>query len=450
MLGIEWQILLTLFLILINAFFVAAEFAIVKVRGAHIDDLARRGSPLARFASKVVHNLDSSLAAAQLGITFASLGLGWIGEPAVAQVIEPVFRSINVTSPAVVQSVSFAVAFALITILHIIIGEQMPKFLGIRRSQEVALWTSLPLWLFSGFFFPLLWLLNLCANGLLHLFGVQTVNAQELAHSEEELRILLSESQRQGALPAEKATMIENVLDLAERTVTEIVMPRPDIDYLSLNKSWEDNLDIIYRTGHTRYPLCETDLDHVIGMVHIKDIFLKKVGIKSSADLLKIKREVLFVPGSRPIESLQQDFQQRRLHLAVVVDEYGSTAGLVTMEDVLEELVGEIHDEFDTEPPQLRQTDEGAVIDGQMLIADVTHALSLPEVEVKDAHTIAGYIHAQLGRIGHIGDTVTLDSQTVKILEMSGRRITRVLIAPQQPLQLSQEETQLQLAVSGR
>jgi len=450
MLGIEWQILLTLFLILINAFFVAAEFAIVKVRGAHIDDLARRGSPLARFASKVVHNLDSSLAAAQLGITFASLGLGWIGEPAVAQVIEPVFRSINVTSPAVVQSVSFAVAFALITILHIIIGEQMPKFLGIRRSQEVALWTSLPLWLFSGFFFPLLWLLNLCANGLLHLFGVQTVNAQELAHSEEELRILLSESQRQGALPAEKATMIENVLDLAERTVTEIVMPRPDIDYLSLNKSWEDNLDIIYRTGHTRYPLCETDLDHVIGMVHIKDIFLKKVGIKSSADLLKIKREVLFVPGSRPIESLQQDFQQRRLHLAVVVDEYGSTAGLVTMEDVLEELVGEIHDEFDTEPPQLRQTDEGAVIDGQMLIADVTHALSLPEVEVKDAHTIAGYIHAQLGRIGHIGDTVTLDSHTVKILEMSGRRITRVLIAPQQPLQLSQEETQLQLAVSGR
>lgn len=447
MLGIEWQILLTLFLILVNAFFVAAEFAIVKVRGAHIDDLARRGSPLARFASKVVHNLDSSLAAAQLGITFASLGLGWVGEPAVAYVVEPVLSSVSFTSQAVIHSVSFAVAFALITILHIIVGEQMPKFLGIRRSQEVALWTSLPLWLFSGFFFPFLWLLNVCANGLLRLFGVQTVNAQELAHSEEELRVILSESQRQGALPAEKATMIENVLDLAERTVTEIMMPRPDIDYLSLNKSWEDNLDIIYRTGHTRYPLCETDLDHVIGMVHIKDIFLKKVDIKNSADLLKLKREVLFVPGSRPLEGLQQEFQQRRLHLAVVVDEYGSTAGLVTMEDVLEELVGEIHDEFDTEPPQLRQTDEGAIVDGQMLIADVTHALGLPEVEVKDAHTIAGYIHAQLGRIGHIGDAVMLDSQTVKILEMSGRRITRVLITPQQPLE---PEAEIPLVVATR
>ncbi len=447
MFGVEEQLLLTLFLVFVNAFFVAAEFAIVKVRGAHIDDLARRGSPLARFASKVVHNLDSSLAAAQLGITFASLGLGWIGEPAVAQVLTPLFSALNITSPAVLHSVSFAVAFALITILHIVVGEQMPKFLGIRRSQEVALWTSLPLWLFSGFFYPFLWLLNLCANGLLRLFGVRTVNAQELAHSEEELRVILSESQRQGALPAEKATMIENVLDLAERTVTEIMMPRPDIDYLALNKSWEDNLDIIYRTGHTRYPLCETDLDHVIGMVHIKDIFLKKVDIKSSADLLKIKREVLFVPDSRPIEGLQQDFQQRRLHLAVVIDEYGSTAGLVTMENVLEELVGEIHDEFDTEPPQLRQTDEGAVVDGQMLIADVTHTLGLPEVAVKDAHTIAGYIHAQLGRIGHIGDTVTLDSQTVKILEMSGRRITRVLITPQLP---PEPEAEIRLVAATR
>ena len=446
MFAIEGQLLLTLFLVFVNAFFVAAEFAIVKVRGSHIDDLARRGSPLARFASKVVHNLDASLAAAQLGITFASLGLGWIGEPAVAQIIEPVLSTLSITSPAIIHSVAFGIAFTLITILHIIIGEQMPKFLGIRKAQEVALWTSLPLWLFSSVFFPFLWLLNRCANGLLHLFGVRTINSQEIAHSEEELRIILSESQRQGALPVEKATMIENVLDLAERTVTEVMMPRPDIDYVALNRSWEDNLNTIYRTGHTRYPLCETDLDHVIGIVHIKDIFLRKIEIKNSTDLLKLKRDVLFVPGSRPIEGLQHDFQQRRLHMAVVVDEYGSTAGLVTMEDVLEELVGEIHDEFDTEPPQLRHTEEGAIVDGQMLIADVTHALGLPEVAVKDAHTIAGYVHAQLGRIGRIGDTVALDSQTVKILEMSGRRITRVLITSQP----HRQENEFSLAIAAR
>src|SRR5262245_6161363 len=326
MAGIEWQLFITVCLIFANAFFVAAEFAIVKVRGAHIDDLARRGSPLAGFASKVIHNLDASLAAAQLGITFASLGLGWVGEPAVAQVLEPLFLLLGIVSPAVVHTFSFAVAFALITALHIIIGEQMPKFLGIRKPQEVALWTSLPLWLFSVFFSPALWLLNLFANGLLRLIGVKA-SAQELAHSEEELRVILTESQRHGSLPAEKAELLENVLDLSERTVTEIMVPRPDIDCLSLAKSWEENLATIYNTGHTRYPLCETDLDHVVGFVHIKDIFLQNAEVKSSADLLKIKREVLFVPASRPVPGLQQDFQQRRSHMAVVVDEYGSTTG---------------------------------------------------------------------------------------------------------------------------
>lgn len=445
MTGVEWQLFITVCLILANAFFVAAEFAIVKVRGAHIDDLARRGSPLAGFASKVIHNLDTSLAAAQLGITFASLGLGWVGEPAVAQVIEPLFLLIGIASPAVVHTFSFAVAFALITALHIIIGEQMPKFLGIRKPQEVALWTSLPLWLFSVFFSPALWLLNLSANGLLRLCGVKA-SAQELAHSEEELRVILTESQRHGSLPAEKATLLENVLDLSERTVMEIMVPRPDIDCLSLAKSWEENLSTIYNTGHTRYPLCETDLDHVVGLVHIKDIFLQNAEVKNSAYLLKIKREVLFVPASRPVPGLQQDFQQRRSHMAMVVDEYGSTAGLVTMEDVLEELVGEIQDEFDAEPPKVNQTPEGAVIDGQMPLADATAALGLPQVEVKDTHTIGGYVHAQLGRIGRIGDTVLLDSHTVKIIEMSGRRITRVLVAPQPS---SQPEDPLPIAASG-
>ncbi|MBI3798384.1 MAG: HlyC/CorC family transporter, partial [Deltaproteobacteria bacterium] len=318
MLGVGWQIVITGGLILANAFFVAAEFALVKVRGARIEDLARRGSPLARVARRVINDLDASLAAAQLGVTFASLGLGWIGEPAVAQIIEPLLNLVGIGSPTAVHGFSFAVAFALITALHIIVGEQMPKFLGIRNSQEVALWTSLPFLLFSWCFYPLLWLLNAAANGLLRLFGVPEANTQELDHSEEELRVILSESQRHGALSAGKVNLLENVLDLAGRTVMEIMVPRPDIDHLSLSKTWKENLEIIYRTGHTRYPLCETDIDHVIGMVHIKDIFLQRIEIKSPADLFKIKREVLLVPESRPLEALQQDFQQRRLHMAIV------------------------------------------------------------------------------------------------------------------------------------
>ncbi len=433
MLSIEWQLLLTLFLLLANAFFVAAEFAIVKVRGARIDDLARRGSPLANVARKIIHNLDASLAAAQLGVTFASLGLGWIGEPAVAHVLQPLLSHVGLTSPETVHTIAFAVAFAIITAIHIIVGEQMPKFLGIRKPQEVALWTSLPFLLFSWCFYPVLWLLNVSANGLLKLCGVHDIKVQDLAHSEEELRLILSESQRHGALSAGKVNLLENVLDLAGRTVMEIMSPRPDIDHLSLEKRWQENLEIIYRTGHTRYPLCETDIDHVIGIIHIKDIFLQRIDIKTSADLMKIKREVLFIPESRPVEALQQDFQQRRLHMAVVIDEYGSTSGLVTMEDVLEELVGEIQDEFDSEPPKLEQTAEGAIVDGQTQLADVTEALGLESVEVKDARTIGGYVNAQLGRIGRIGDTVELDGHVVKILEMSDRRIMRVLIVPPSP-----------------
>jgi CBS domain containing-hemolysin-like protein len=444
MLGVGWQLVITCGLILANAFFVAAEFALVKVRGARIEDLARRGSPLARVARKVINNLDASLAAAQLGVTFASLGLGWIGEPAVAQGIEPLLNLIGIWSPAVVHGFSFAVAFALITALHIIVGEQMPKFLGIRNPQEVALWTSLPFLLFSWCFYPALWLLNACANGLLRLLGVRDVSAQDLAHSEEELRVILSESQRHGALSAGKVNLLENVLDMAGRTTMEIMVPRPDIDYLSLSKNWKENLETIYRTGHTRYPLCETDIDQVGGMVHIKDIFLQRIEIKSPADLLKIKREILFVPESRPVEALQQDFQQRRLHMAMVVDEYGSTTGLVTLEDVLEELVGEIQDEFDAEPPKLEHTAAGTVVDGQMPLAEVITALGLAQVEVKDTHTIGGYVNAQLGRIARIGDTVELDEHLVKVLEMNGRRITRVLIAP------LAAEAPLQAAASGK
>ena len=444
MLGGGWQLVITCGLILANAFFVAAEFALVKVRGARIEDLARRGSPLARVALKVINNLDASLAAAQLGVTLASLGLGWIGEPAVAQVLEPLLNFIGIWSLAAVHGFSFAVAFALITALHIIVGEQMPKFLGIRNPQEVALWTSLPFLLFSWCFYPALWALNACANSLLRLLGVRDVSAQDLAHSEEELRVILSESQRHGALSAGKVNLLENVLDMAGRTTMEIMVPRPDLDYLSLSKNWKENLETIYRTGHTRYPLCETDIDHVVGMVHIKDIFLQRIEIKSPADLLKIKREILFVPESRPVEALQQDFQQRRLHMAIVVDEYGSTTGLVTLEDVLEELVGEIQDEFDAEPPKLKHTVEGAVVDGQMPLAEVTDALGLAQVEIKDTHTIGGYVNARLGRIARIGDTVELEEHRVKVLEMSGRRITRVLLTSPTP------EAPLQAAASGK
>lgn len=423
------QILIAFCLVLLNAFFVAAEFAIIKMRGAPIEDLVRQGTPLARIAQKVIRNLDTSLSAAQLGVTFASLGLGWIGEPAFARLLTPGLYALGVWSETAVHGIAFTAAFAVIAALHIVLGELMPKSLAIRKPREVALWTSLPFWLFYLGFYPAMWLLNAASDALLRLFGVRTVNMQELARSEEELHIILSESQRHDALTADKVNLLESVLDYANLTVAEIMKPRQDIDFLSLQKSWEDNLSIIYRTGHTRYPLCEGNVDHAIGMVHIKDIFLRRAEIKSSADLLKIKREVLFVPETRPVELLLRDFQQRRLHMVMVVDEYGITAGLATMEDVLEELVGEIQDEFDAEPPRLQKTPEGYIVDGLMLVGEMAEELGI-EVEVKNAHTLGGYVHTQLGRIAQVGDVVTLDSYEVRVIEMGGQRITKLLVVP--------------------
>jgi CBS domain containing-hemolysin-like protein len=430
MFGTELQIFIVFCLVFLNAFFVAVEFAIIKMRSAHLEDLFHQGDPLARIAQKVIRNLDTSLFATQLGVTFASLGLGWIGEPAFARLLTPGLQTLGIRSETAVHSIAFTAAFAIIAALHMVLGKLLPKFIAIRKPRGVVLWTSLPFWLFYLGFYPAMWLLNAASNGLLRLFGVHAVGTQELAHSEEELRTILSESQRYNALTADKINLLESVLDYADLTVAEIIKPRQDVDFLSLQRSWQDNLSIIYRTGHTRYPLCEGDVDHPIGMIHIKDIFLHRDEVKSSTDLLRIKRQVLFVPQTRPVELLLRDFQQGRLHMAIVVDEYGITVGLVTMEDVLEELVGEIQDEFDAELPRLQKTPEGYVVDGLILVEEMADELGI-EVEVNGVHTLGGYVHTQLGRIARVGDVVALDSYEVRVMEMGGQRVTKLLVMPQ-------------------
>ena len=425
------QILIAFCLVFLNAFFVAAEFAIIRVRNVRSEDLSLPDSFWARITQKVMPHLDTSLSAARLGFALATLGLGWIGGPALARLLTPGLQALGIGSEIALHGIAFTAAFAIIVALHIVLGELIPESLAIRKPREVVLWTSLPLWLFYLCFYPMIWLLNAASNGLLRLFGVPSVDRQELAHSEGELRTILSESQRHEALTEDKINLLESVLDYANLTVAEIMKPRQDIDFLSLQKSWEDNLSLIYHTGHTRYPLCEGDVDHAIGMIHIKDIFLHRTEVKSSADLLKIKREALFVPETRPVELLLRDFQQSRLHMAVIVNEYGTTAGLVTMEDVLEELVGEIQDEFDAEPPKLQKTAEGYVVDGLIQVGEIAAELGI-EVEAKNAHTLGGYVHTQLGRIAQVGDVVTLDSYEARVIEMEGRRITKLLVTPPQ------------------
>lgn len=421
-------LLLAAFLVFLNAFFVAAEFAIVKVRSTRVQELVREGVRGSGAIQAAIQNIDSYLSATQLGITLASLGLGWIGEPAFASLVAPALAAVGIWSATVVHSVSVTLAFALITFLHIVLGELAPKSLAIRRPEETSLVVAPLLRLFYRFFYPALWFLNASSNFFLRLLYIAPASESELAHSEEELRLLLAESHRIGTLSASKRKLLENVFDYTRRSAKHIMVPRAEIVYLSLLRSFEENLETIRQSQHTRYPLCDTDIDHVIGMIHAKDLF-QSPGQAETADLVKIKRDILFVPESRPLDLLQRDFQQRRVHMAVVVDEYGGTSGLVTLEDILEEIVGEIQDEFDTEAPRMEATPDGYLVDGLVLLDELANRLGIPVPEHESA-TLGGFVIARLGRIARIGDSVGLDGYTAKVIELKGRRVSKLLLMP--------------------
>jgi CBS domain containing-hemolysin-like protein len=413
-------------LVFLNAFFVAAEFAIVKVRSTRVQELVREGVRGSMAAQGAIQNLDAYLSATQLGITLASLGLGWIGEPAFAGLLTPILAAIGIWSANVVHSIALAIAFAAITFLHIVLGELAPKSLAIRRPEDVSLLVSPPLQLFYRIFYPALWFLNASSSLILRLLYIAPASESELAHSEEELRLLLAESHRTGTLSASKRKLLENVFDYTRRSAKHIMVPRAEIVYLSLARPVAENLDTIRQSQHTRYPLCDADIDHVVGMIHSKDLF-QPMGVQHPADLLKLKRDILFVPESRPLELLQRDFQQRRVHMAIVVDEYGGTSGLVTLEDILEEIVGEIQDEFDTETPRMEATADGYVVDGLVLLDEIAERLGV-EIPEHESATLGGFVIARLGRIARIGDTVDLNGYQAKVVEMKGRRVSKLLL----------------------
>jgi len=413
-------------LVLINAFFVAAEFAMVRVRTTRIASLAEEGHWQVRAVAAIQARLDAFLSATQLGITLSSLGLGWIGEPAFAHLLAPAFAKLGIESATVIQNASVAVAFATITFLHIVVGELAPKSYAIRATERVALLVALPMRIFQLVVWPALWLLQRASRLTLRLVGVTAETSGE-AHSEEELRILLAESHRVGALSGAKRELLENVIDYTERTARHVMIPRADIKYLSLARSIDENLAVVTQSTNTRFPLATTDIDHLIGMVHVKDLFNRRDHIRASEDLTTVKRELLFVPETRPLDALQRDFQQSRTHMAIIVDEYGGTSGLVTLEDVIEEIVGEIQDEFDREPPAVVETPDGLVFDGLCLIDDVGERLGVKLPESADVSTLGGFVTAQVGRIPRQGDRIPCDGYELRVIEIRGRRVTKVL-----------------------
>src|SRR6266436_5522452 len=355
--GIAINIVIIVALILFNAFFVAAESALVKIRETQLDTLVAKGHRRAKIARHIIGNLNSFLSATQLGITMASLGLGWVGEPLFTRVLSPLLLRLGVHSDAMLHSISFALGFSALTFLHISAGELAPKWTAIDKPLPIALWIAQPLRWFYIASYPFNWLLNRTARWILALVGIEAAGESERAHSEEELRLVVAASQKQAGATALGRDIVLNALDLRRRVAREVMRPRQEITALDTEASIAECLEVAEKTRYSRFPLCEKgDLDKTLGVVHIKDLYAMRLKARSGADLLPVTRKLIYVPETARLEKLLQLFLDRKLHMAIVVDEYGGTMGMVALENVLEELVGQIQDEFDQEKPLLVKT----------------------------------------------------------------------------------------------
>ncbi len=347
------QLLMAAALVLANAFFVMVEFSIVKTRLTRLEELSAKGYTNATVAKELVHHLDEYLSATQLGITIASLGLGWIGEPAMARLLEPWVHAFWPTAPqAVIHGIAFGVAFVAITFLHVILGELMPKSIAIQYSERSAMLIARPMrWFYRAFYWPLT-ALNRTSNLLLRLIGFKPASGEEMVHSEEELRMLISSAEEHGKFPLRRLLLFENMFDFASQKVKDVMTPRDNVDFLSSRRIWEENLAVIRTRRQTRYPLCEGSLDQSLGYVHMMDVavHLTGAGAQEAPDLMKLRRDLPVVREDAALESVLTDFQLKKLHMALVKTAAGQVVGLVTMEDILEELVGEIRDEFEPLP----------------------------------------------------------------------------------------------------
>lgn len=401
-------LLLTLALVLGNGFFVAAEFALVKVRAQQLDVEIARGSPLAGLAKHLVDHLDSYLSAAQLGVTLSSLGLGWVGEPVVSGLLRPLFELADLPDPAA-RAISVVVGFAVLASLHVVVGEAAPKSLAVARPVGTSLVVALPLRAFHFVTRPILVVLDLAAKLLLRLVGIEPASTSNLAVQADELRQIAAQSVAGGALSTDQGEMLSNVFTFSDRVAHEIMVPRPKVHGIDLQAPLEESLAHALKAGHSRYPLFDGDLDHIVGVLHLKDLLPHAMDGTAPSDLRSLAREPLFVPGAMSAQRLLQTFQRRRTHLAIVLDEYGGVDGITTLEDVLEELVGDIQDEYDTEQSAIVETELGYLVDGGTLVDEVAELVGVPwEVFDTDATTLAGYLMEQLERVPKLGDEVEL------------------------------------------
>ncbi|NGQ95396.1 HlyC/CorC family transporter [Brevibacillus sp. SYP-B805] len=419
-----FNLVLVLFLVFLNAFFVATEFALVRVRESRIAQLVSEGNQLARTVESVIDQLDAYLSACQLGITLASLGLGWVGEPAVARLFQPLFTYFNIGEPWN-GTISFLIAFSIITFLHIVLGELAPKSLAIQRSEWISLHVARPIRLFYRVMYPFIAFLNWTAAKILGLFGIKA-DSHEEAHTEEEIRILVSESHKSGLIDQTELMLVDNIFDFSETMAREIMVPRTDMIVLNLRDRFEHSVNLVKNGRYTRYPVVDGDKDHVVGSLHIKDL-LTHVLQGGEGGLEAIMRPVLTVPETISISRLLTMLQKQRNQMAILIDEYGGTAGLVTLEDIMEEIVGDIQDEFDDERPEIERKDDTYSFDGRVLLEEVNDYLGI-SLDDREVDTLAGWIYMQIDHPPKVGDKVRADDHEFIVAEVDHFRITRVQV----------------------
>lgn len=423
---ILFQLLLVFFLIAMNGFFVAAEFACVKIRPSRLETLIQEGSRQAKYAKKLTDHLDASLSVTQLGITLASLGLGWVGEPAVATLILPITHAIGLDD-VIGHTIALALAFSIITGLHIVLGELTPKTMAIQNVEKIMLSVALPMLVFHRVMYPFVWLLNHVANWVAHRMGFHTASEGDDAHTEEEIRLLMEESHRHGLIDDTEVDFVDNVFDFTDLNVREIMTPRTDMVCLYLEDTMDENLHIILEEQLTRYPICHEDKDHIVGFLHVKDL-MRVMAEGRKPNLRRLARKALIVPESMDVSVLLKTMQKQRSQMAIVVDEYGGTAGMVTIEDIVEEIVGDIQDEFDEERPTAERRGKRIFsVDAKMLLEELEDILEI-DIEDEDVDTVGGWLYDQIGQAPRVGQMAASGGNLFYVEEVDGVRITRVLI----------------------
>jgi CBS domain containing-hemolysin-like protein len=422
------RLFVVLLLVLANAFFVAAEFALVAARKIRIEALAAEGNRRARIAQEALRHIDHYISGTQLGITLASLGLGWVGEGAIANLLIQVFH--DLPEPWRVLSahgVAITISFAVITFLHIVLGELAPKSIALLHPEKVTLWTSGPLIIFSKLLSPFITVLNGAAHLLLRFFGLRAPTELERIHRPEEIEILLMQTFEHGLLAEEPVEMIRGVFDLSEISAAEVMTPRIDVIAAPATATVDMVAALILESGHSRIPIYQESIDQITGVLLARDVW--QAQLEGKTEIAELIRPLLFVPDSKPIEGLLYEMQRQRSHLAVVVDEFGGTAGIVTLEDLVEEIVGEIQDEDETEPPEIEETTGGEILlHGGFPVYELNERFRL-ELPEQDYTTTAGYVLGRLGRIARAGDEVTFPGGRLRVLQMDGRRIDRLALS---------------------